>query len=163
MSVFYHCKHYRSFVFWPILIVFLAVLCGYNNIVEGQVSKVEAVDLACYKISRGDFESAQEIVRQSINVQSEDLRQLETIIDEYMVIQARRDAFQDVAYQEQIGELGKLREKGFPKDINNIGKVFTVAFKVLEYSNKEQGQALLNDPFVKQTVRQAKRLADAYE
>ncbi|MDT8300586.1 MAG: S41 family peptidase [Sedimentisphaerales bacterium] len=163
MSVSDHGKHYRLIVFWPMLIVFFAVLCGYNNVVAGQMSKVEALDLACDKISRGDFESAQKIVRQSINVQSIDIKQLGTIIDEYMTIQARRNAFQDIAYQEQIGELGKLREKGFPKDIDDIGKVFTVAFKVLEYSSKEQGQALLNDPFVKQTVRHAKRLAAEYE
>jgi carboxyl-terminal processing protease len=164
MSVSDLCKHYRLFVFWPILIVFLAVFCGHNNVVSGQMSQVElAVDSACDQISRGDFESAQEIVRKSINIQSEGLRQLETIIDEYMIIQARRDAFQDVAYQEQIGDLDKLRGNGFPKDINDVGKVFTVALKVLEYSNKEQGQALLNDPFVKQTVRQAKRLAAEFE
>jgi len=146
------------------LIVFLVVLCGYNNVVAGQMSKAAlVVDSAYDKISRGDFTSAQEIVRKSINVQSEDLRQLETIIDEYMAIQARRYAFKDVAYQEQIGELEKLRKKGFPKDIDDVGKVFTVTLKVLEFSNKEQGQALLNDPFVKQTVRQAKRLAAEYE
>ena len=164
MSVSNHCKHYRSFAFWPMLIVFFAVLCEYNNVVTGQMYEAALeVDSACDKISRGDFESAQEIVRKSINVQSEGLRQLKTIIDEYVAIQARRDAFQNVAYQEQKGELEKLRQKGFPKDINDVGKVFTVVLKALEYSNKEQGQALLNDPFVKQTVRQAKRLAAEFE
>jgi carboxyl-terminal processing protease len=121
------------------------------------------VDSACDKISRGDFKSAQEIVRKLITTQNVGLRQLETIIDEYMDIQARRDAFQDVAYQEQRSELDKLREKDFPKDINDVGKVFTVVLKALEYSRKEQEHALLNDPYVKQTVRQAKRLAAEYE
>ena len=69
MSVSDLCKHYRLFVFWPILIVFLAVFCGHNNVVSGQMSQVElAVDSACDQISRGDFESAQEIVRKSINI-----------------------------------------------------------------------------------------------
>ncbi|MHC4533012.1 MAG: S41 family peptidase [Planctomycetota bacterium] len=158
------CKHYKSFAFWPMLIVFLAVLCGYNNVVTSQMSEVTLeVESACDKILKGDFESAQEIVRKSINVQSEGLRQLETIIDEYMAIQAQRDAFRDIAYQEQKSELDKLRERGFPKDINDVSQVFTVALKALEYSNKEQEQALLNDPFVKQTVRQAKRLAAEFE
>jgi len=171
------CKHYRSFAFLPVLFVFFAVLCEYNSVVAGSSpprrsdiyvtgevpASVSVVDSACDKISRGDFKSAQEIVRKSITVQSAGLRQLETIIDEYVAIQARRDAFQDVAYQEQKGELDKLRQKGFPKDINDVGKVFTVALKALEHSNKEQGQALLNDPFVKQTVRQAKRLAAEFE
>jgi carboxyl-terminal processing protease len=146
------------------LIVFLTVLCGYNNVVAGQMSKVAlAVDSACDKISRGDFTSAQEIVRKSNNVQSAGLSQLETIIDEYATIQTRRDAYQNDIYLEQKSELDKLRERGFPKDINDVGKVFTVVLKALEYSNKEQEQALLNDPFVQQTVRQAKRLAGEYE
>jgi carboxyl-terminal processing protease len=146
------------------LIVFFTVLCGHNNVVAGRMSKVElAVDSACDKISRGDFKSAQDIVRKSITDQSIDIRQLGTIIDEYMEIQARRDAYQNVSYQEQIGELDELREKGFPKGINDVGKVFTVVLKALEYSNKEQRRALLNDPFVKQTVRQAKHLAAEFE
>ncbi len=158
------CKHYRSFAFMQMLFVFFALLCEYNNVVAGRISEAAlAVDSACDKISRGDFKSAQDIVRKSITVQSAGLRQLETIIDEYVAIQARRDAFQDVAYQEQKSELDKLSQKAFPKDINDVGKVFNVALKVLEYSNKEQKQALLNDPFVKQTVRQAKHLAAEYE
>jgi carboxyl-terminal processing protease len=146
------------------LIVFLAVLCEYNNVVAGQMSaSALLVDSACDKISRGDFKSAQEIVRKSIVVQSIDIRQLGTIIDEYMAMQARRDAYQNDIYREQKSELDKLREKGFPKDINDVGKVFTVVLKALEHSNKEQGQVLLNDPFVRQAVRQAKRLAAEYE
>jgi carboxyl-terminal processing protease len=164
MSEFDQDKHYRSFTFLPMLFVFFAVLCECNSVVVGQMYEAALeVDLACDKILKGDFESAQEIVRKSINVQSEGLRQLETIIDEYVAIQARRDAFQIVAYQEQKDELDKLRQKGFPKDIDDVAKVFTVVLKALEYSNKEQGQDLLNDPFVKQTVRQAKRLAAEFE
>ena len=158
------CKHYRSFVFWLMLIVFLAILCEHNNVVASQMSEVALeVESACDKILKGDFESAQEIVRTSVNVRSAGLRQLETIIDEYVAIQARRAAFQDAVYQEQKIELDKLRQKDFPKDINDVGKVFSVALKSLEYSNKEQEHALLNDPFVQQTVRQAKRLAAEYE
>ncbi len=177
MSEFDQDKHYRSFAFWPMFIVFFTVIFGYTSLIAeaepswksdiNVTSETDAtalvVDSACDKILTGDFKSAQEIVRKSIAIQSIDIGQLGTIIDEYIAIQARRDAFQDVTYQEQIGELDKLREKGFPKDINNIGKVFTVALKVLEYSNKEQGQTLLNDPFIKQTVRQAKRLAAEFE
>ena len=164
MSEFGQDKHYRSFTFLLMLIVFFAVLCGYNNVVTGQMSEAAlAVDSACDKILAGDFKSAQEIVRKSIAVQSIDIRQLGTIIDGYMTIQARRDAHQNDIYREQKNELDKLRQTGFPKDIDDVGKVFTVVFKALEYSNKEQGQALLNDPYVKQNVRQAKLLAAEYE
>ena len=159
-----HCKHYRSFAFWPMLIVFLAVLCEYNNVVAGQMSKVALeVDSACDKILKGDFKSAQEIVRKSINIHSAGLRQLGAIIDMYMAIEAHRKMSQNDAYREQTEELEKLRQNGFPKDINDVDKVLTVVSKALEYSNKEQEQALLSDFFIRQTVRQAKRIAAEFE
>ena len=172
-----HCKHYRSFAFWPMLIVFFAVLCDYTSVaarstpprqsdafITGWMSaSVLLADSACDKILRGDFKSAQEIVRKSIAVRSIDIRQLDAIIDEYMAIQARRDACQNDVYCEQKGELDKLKEKGFPEDINDVAKVLTVVLKALEYSSKEQEHALLNDLFIKQTVRQAKRIAAEFE
>ena len=173
-----HCKHYRSFAFWPMLIVFFAVICEYTSVAYGSIpprqsdtyiitSQMSAsallVDSACEKISRGDFKSAQEIVRESIAVQGIDIRELGTIIDEYMAIQARRDVSQNDAYRERKGELDILREKGFPEDINDVGEVLTVALKALEYSSKEQERALFSDLFIKQTVRQAKRITAEFE
>jgi carboxyl-terminal processing protease len=177
MSDSYHDKHYRSFAFWPISIVFFAVICECTGVaakgtpprqsdiyVSGQMSaSALVVDSTCDKILRGDFTGAQEIVRKSIAVQSIDIKQLETIIYEYMAIQARRDACQNDAYQEQKNELDKLREKGFPEDINDVGEVLTVALKALEYSDKEQEQDLLSDLFIRQTVRQAERIAAEFE
>ena len=172
-----HYKHYRLFTFWPILIVFSAVLCEYTSVAAWNISPRQSdtyiagrmssgailIDSACNKILRGDFKSAQEIVNKSIAVQSNDIRQLETIIDEYMTIQARRDDSQNDAYQEQKDELDKLREKGSPEDIDDVGKVLTVIMKALEYSNKERERALFSDLFIKQTVRQAKSVAAEFE
>ena len=185
-----HDKHYRSSAIqpcrghvsagWLMLIVLFAALCGHNNVaarsappqprfigaahvtVETPTAAL-AIDSVCEEIRRGDFVSAREIVRKSDAVKSRGLRQLETIIDEYMAIEARRKASQNDAYREQKGELEKLRQKGFPKDINDVSKVLAVASKALEYSNKEQEQALLNDILVRQTVRQAKRIAAEFE
>lgn len=183
-------KHYRSSAFqpcrgyvsagWPTLIVLLAVLCAYSNVAAGSVppqpqfigaalvaGETHAAELAiesvCEEILRGDFVSAREIVRKSAAVESKGLGQLETIIDEYMAIEARRKASLNDAYREQKGELEKLRQKGFPKDINDVSKVLATASKVLEYSNEEQEQALLNDIFVGQAVRQAKHIAVEFE
>ncbi|MCP4263519.1 MAG: S41 family peptidase [Planctomycetes bacterium] len=172
-----NCKHYRSFTFWLLPIVFFAVLCEYTSIsarsissqlpdtyISGQMSSnALLIDSACDKILKGDFKSAQDIVCKSIAVQSKDIRQLGTIIDEYVAIQARRDATQNEAYQEQKGELDKLREKGFPEDIDDVGIVLTVVLKALEYSNKQQEYALFGDLFIRQTAQQAKRIAAEFE
>jgi len=157
--------------------VLFAVLCEYTNVVAGSappqqsVARVTsemptaalAIDSVCEEILRGDFVSAREIVRKSAAVNSMSLRQLETIIDEYMAIKTRRKASQNDAYREQKGELEKLRQKGFPKDSNNVSKVLELASKALEYSNKEQEQVLLDDLFVRQTVQQAKLIAAELE
>ncbi|HUU19576.1 MAG TPA: S41 family peptidase [Sedimentisphaerales bacterium] len=185
-----HDKHYRSSAFRPcrghvsagrpMLIVLFAALCAHTNIAAGSTppqprfigaahvtdetpAAASAIDSVCEEIRRGDFESAREIVRKSAAVESKGLGQLETIIDEYMAIKARRRASQNVAYREQISKLEKLRQKGFPKDINDVSKVLEVTSKALEYSSKEQEQALLNDILVRQTVRQAERIAAEFE
>ncbi len=163
-----------------VLIVLFAALCAHTNVAAGSTppqprfigaahvtvetpTAVLAIDSVCEEIRRGDFVSAREIVRKSDVVKSRGLRQLETIIDEYMAIEARRKASQNDAYRERKGELEKLRQKGFPKDINDVSKVLAVASKALEYSNKEQEQALLNDILVRKTVRRAKRIAAEFE
>lgn len=180
-------KHYRSSAFqpcrghvsagWPTLIVLLAVLCAYGNVAAGSAPPQQsaalvtgetppaklAIESVCDKILKGDFVSAREIVRKSTAVESKGLSQLETIIDEYMAIEARRKASQIDAYREQKDELEKLRQKSFPKDTNDVSKVLEVASKVLEYSSEEQEQALLDDIFVGQTIRQAKHIAAELE
>ena len=185
-----HDKHYRSSAFqpyrdhvsagWLMLIVLFAVLCEYANVVAGSAppkprfigvahvtsempSAALAIESVCEEILRGDFVSAREIVRKSAAVKSTGLRQLETIIDEYMAIKARRKASQNDVFQEQIGELEKLRRKGVPKDSNDVNKVLATASKAFEYSNKEQEQILLNDLLIRQAVRQAKRIAAEFE
>jgi len=182
-----HDKHYRPSAFqpcrghvsagWLILIVLFAVLCEYTNVAASSAppqqsaahvtvetpATASAVDSACEKILRGDFVSAQEIVRKSAAVKSTGLRQLGTIIDEYMAIKTRRKASQNDACQEQIDELEKLRQNGFPRNIDDVSKVLAVASKALEYSNKEQEQALLKDLLVRQAVQQAKRISAEFE
>ncbi len=185
-----HDKHYRSSDFrscrghvsagWPMLIVLLAALCAYTNIAAGSTPSqslsigaayvtsetpmtASAIDSVCREIRRGDFKSARQIVSKSVTVESEGLRQLELIIDEYMTIKARRKESQNVVYREQISKLEKLRQKGFSKDVNDVSKVLEVTLNTLEYSTKKQQQDLLNDILVRQTVRQAERIAAEFE
>ena len=69
----------------------------------------------------------------------------------------------DKAYQIQINKFEELRGEGLSNDVNGIGKVFGVVLNILEYAGKEQKQALLKDPFLIQTVQNAKDKAAEFE
>jgi len=122
-----------------------------------------AVNSVCGKISRGDFEGAQETLRTSVSPYNKSLRQLRIIINEYMAVKARRKASQSNVYQAQIRKLESLRYKCLAQDVNDISKVFSIVLKISEYANKEQKQALLKDPLLIRTIQKAKAKAAEFE
>jgi carboxyl-terminal processing protease len=126
-------------------------------------SPASVVDSVCAKIQSGDFTGARETAYESAVVNNIALKQLKTIIDEYTVIEALREASRDDACREQVNELEKLRLNDLQKNSNDIGEVLTAISKVLEYSDKEQRQALLDEVFVKEAVRRAEQIAAELE
>jgi carboxyl-terminal processing protease len=140
-------------------------LCPQTGVIgAGQpFQAASTVNSACDKIFTGDFESAQQILGGITASDSQDLIQLRKIVNEYTIINARRKALQDKAYQIQINELEELRGKVLSDDVNDISKVFLVVLNILEYADKEQKQALLKDPFLIQTIQKAKAKAAEFE
>lgn len=135
-----------------------------GGIITGQPCRAAlVVNSACDKIFMGDFESARQILDEITAPDSQDLVQLREITDEYTIINARRKALQDQAYQIQINEFEELRGEGLSDDVNDISKVFAVVLNILEYADKEQKQTLLKDPFLIQTVQKAKARAAEFE
>ncbi len=121
------------------------------------------VNASCEKIFTGDFESAQQILGKITKHDNQQLKQLKNVIDEYTIINIRRNALQDKAYQIHINELEELRAKGLSDDVNDINKVFGIILKISEYADKEQKQALLEDPLLTQTIQKAKTIAAEFE
>ncbi len=163
---------------WIVATVFVAVVCEHAGvaakspppqksaacIVKETPEAAVVINSVCDKIISGDFKSAQELLRKSAVPASKGLWQLRMIIDEYMAIKARRRASQNNAYQEQMAEIKRLCQKGLTEDVDDIGKVFSVVIQALEYADEEgQKQALLEDPFVKETIREAKNRAAEFE
>jgi carboxyl-terminal processing protease len=140
-------------------------LCPQTGVIgAGQpFQAASTVNSACDKIFTGDFESAQQILGGITASDSQDLIQLRKIVNEYTIINARRKALQDKAYQIQINELEELRGKVLSDDVNDISKVFLVVLNILEYADKEQKQALLKDPFLIQTIQKTKAKAAEFE
>jgi carboxyl-terminal processing protease len=151
------------------LIVFFAAICSPASSIaktktpecsdyslSSQRNTTESViDSACDKIAKGNFTGARNIIRNSDTANSTNSGYLETIIDEYMDIQARRDTSRNNIYLEQQIQLDELRQKGLPGDISEAGTVLSVIAKAFEYSSRQQQDNLINDPFIKQVVQQA--------
>ncbi len=169
----------RNFrIVWIVATVFFAVECKHARVaakspppqksaarvVKETPKAAVVINSVCDKIISGDFKSAQEIVRKSAVPASKGLRRLRMVIDEYMAIKARRKESQNNAYKAQIAELKRLCRKGLSEDVSDIGKVFSVVIQALEYADeKGQKQALLEDPFVRETIRKAKTRAVEFE
>ena len=173
-----NAKHYSFTTVWIIVAAFLAGGTNYaktvtespllhqhaTKTIEETAEAVLAINSACDKILKGDFVVAQRIVKESPISDSEDLRQLRKVLDEYVSIEARRRASQEKHYQTQMVELKKLYGESLSEDydINNINKVFSVVTQILEYADKEQKQALLKDPLLILTIQKAKAKAAAF-
>jgi carboxyl-terminal processing protease len=125
--------------------------------------QTNVINSACSKILEGDFETAKQLVGKSAISDSKGLRSLRNVLDEYTAIMARRKDLQDKAYQTQINEFQELQHKGFSHDVNDIDKVLSIALKISESANKEQKQALLEDPFLIGTIQKAKAKAAELE
>jgi carboxyl-terminal processing protease len=177
MLSFNRHKNYMPFVFRP-MFIFISVFLWEQICVVAEStppqrlltrvavetsSPASVVDLVCAKIQSGDFTGAREIAYESTAFDSIALKQLKAIIDEYAVIKAVREASRDDASEEQVDELEKLRLNGLPKDGNDISEVLTAISEALEYLDKEQRQALLDDVFVKGAVRHAEQIAAEFE
>ena len=117
----------------------------------------------CEQIAKGNFEGARQLVQKAAIPQSETLEQLEAVIDEYMVIETRREVSKNEVYKKQMEKLEKLRCEGVPEDVNGIDKVLSVVVNILEYADNEQEKALVEDSFIQQTIAQAKAKAAEFE
>ena len=153
----YSDKHYSFTGVWIVMAVFLAA--GYNHAgaspknpldfqteacIAEQVSETAfVINSACDRISKGDFESARQIVNNSNVSDSKDIIELGKIIDESIAVKAGLKALQSKVYIIHINEFEKLKQKGIPKDDRDIDKIFSVVLKILKHADKGQKQALL--------------------
>lgn len=166
---------YCSFAAFGVMAIFSAMGSTYTqagpinparqhtqSIIAGHQA-ASVVNSVCDKIFRGDFEGAQQILEGITASDNQDIQQLIEIVDECDIINARRKALQDKVYQTQINELEELRQKNLSDDMNDISKVFLVLLKISEYADKEQKQALLENPFLIRTIQKAKAKAAEFE
>ena len=176
-------RKYRSRIIWLLAVVLLTGFCQRAGAVSkglptpkpirrpqpivetaGETPEAAAAIVsACKKIMSGDFEGAGEIIEGSGISQSKGLEQLGVIVSEYEAVKVNRKASKNDTYTEQIDELDKLQQKSQPVDVNDLGEVFLTIVKASEHADENKKKALLEEPYVQQTIEKALRQAREYE
>ena len=118
-------------------------------------------------ICQGDFEQAREILQQIPDHPS--AGQMRILIDRYFQIEEQRDQKRQAAYQEQLDELEKIKERIAETetpdvlDVNDIDDTMVAVIRIREYAVEDEKAAILDDPFVLDALTQMKVNADADE
>ena len=122
------------------------------------------LQLVADSICQGDFGQARQILEQSPADPAAD--QMKYLVDDYFNIEQKRDEKRQAAYQEQMQELEKIKEKvsanGTP-DVNDIDETLVAVIQAREYALPEQKAELMDDPFVQTVLAKMKANADADE
>ena len=91
------------------------------------------------------------------------------LIDRYFQIEEQRDQKRQAAYQEQLDELEKIKERIAETetpdvlDVNDIDDTMVAVIRTREYAVEDEKAAMLDDPFVLDALAQMKVNADADE
>ncbi len=118
-------------------------------------------------ICRGDFEQARKILQQTPD--NSNAGQMSILVERYFQIAQQRDQKRQAAYQEQLAELEKIKEKiadtetpDIP-DVNDMDDTMLVVVRAREFAAEGQKAALLDDPFVQGVLAKMKVNAAADE
>ncbi len=171
----YNCRRLRAAL--AVVVLFSAVIASpVGALAKGTASHEPAmhlpqrtpeianvVDAVCNEILKGNLETARELILRSKPAGNAAIEQLNTLVDEYAAIKARRQTHQDDAYRTNVEALEKLDIEGLPDGADNIAKVFSILAEALEGIDGERRQALLEHRIVKQAVDSARTMAAQLE
>ena len=130
-----------------------------------------ASDLIC----KGDFDAADELVKQSYNEEPNEFkgssRQLSEIVDEYKNIREQMKQAREATYQEKLAELEKVRIESESdvndindvNDVNDISLALSAITNVSEIANEEQRKQLLSEEYVQGVIQEAIDKAAGFE
>ena len=131
---------------------------------KSESAETIAVNAACELICHGKFGAAGEVLAESSR-----LGQLSKIIEEYELINLRRQSAREAAYKEQLVELGKSRSQtdvndiNEVNDVNDLSKILGIINKVVEFADGSQREQLLSNFFVKQVFQRTIEKANEFE
>jgi len=159
-------------LFWLVTIVLS--LAAYTSQAAQSVSvESSVVGQACKLIYEGQFDAADELIKQSGNgdlAQSgKAIPRLSQLVDQYKSISQERQLAQKAAYTGVLKELEKSQSPAEPNDVNDVNSVDTITStlsviaRTIEFADDTQKKQLLSDTFVKETLQKAIDKAAEYE
>ncbi len=120
-----------------------------------------AVTLAINEITKGNFEEAGKIA-QKIDGNNPAASKILAVVSDYNKLQKQIEKSRKEAYEQQLAELKKF--KNAPENNEpNLLEVFPVIIKARDFAGEGHKDALMNQPYVKQTIERAKKEAARFE
>jgi carboxyl-terminal processing protease len=118
-----------------------------------------------YDILRGDFNSAEQKLSQVNPAGSVWLGRLTEIIRQYRLIEERRLADRQKAYEKQLTKFMEIRDAPDTNEANDIASALLVIAKASKLAppGTAEKERLLNEPFAKQCIDKAIQQASEYE
>lgn len=124
-------------------------------------SKSSAITLAINEITKGNFEAAGKIA-QKIDGNNPAASKILAVVSDYNKLQKEIEKSRKEAYEQQLAELKKF--KNAPENNEpNLLEVFPVIIKARDFAGEGHKDALMNQPYVKQTIEKAKKEAAQFE
>ncbi|HUT45666.1 MAG TPA: S41 family peptidase [Sedimentisphaerales bacterium] len=159
-------------LFWLVTIV-LSSAAYTSEAAESLSVESGVIGQACKLIYEGQFDAADELIKQSRNDDPAQLSQavprLWQVVDQYKSINQERQLAREAAYSEALTELEKLQAPAEANDVNDansaddLTSILSVIVKTGEFADEAQKKQILSDPFVKEVMRKAIDKAAEYE
>ncbi|MBN2592306.1 MAG: S41 family peptidase [Sedimentisphaerales bacterium] len=168
-------KHVIHNLVWLFLLVTTVLSSAAYSSKASESLSVESgvVGQAFELISEGQFDAADELIKQSNNETSVQLDRaapgLLQVVDQYKSISQQRQSAKETAYAEALAELEKLQSPTDTNDVNDANETdslitaLSAINKTVEFADDAQKKNLLSDPFVKETMQKAIDKAAKYE
>ena len=159
-------------LFWLVTIV-LSSAAYTSEAAESVSVESSVIGQACKLIYEGQFDAADELIKQSRNDDPAQLGKavprLSQVVDQYKSISQERQLAREAAYTEVLKELEKFQAPAEANDVNDANSadkntsILSVIARTIEFADEAQKKQLLSDPFVKEAMQKAIDKAAEYE
>ena len=159
-------------LFWLVTIV-LSSAAYTSEVAESLSVESGVIGQACKLIYEGQFDAADELIKQSRNDNPSQLDKtaprLMQVVDQYKSISQQRQSAREAAYAEVLAELEKFQAPAEANDVNDANSaddlisILSVITRTGEFADEAQRKQLLSDPFVKEAMQKAIDKAAEYE
>ena len=165
-------KKFTAFIFVLFLSSFVAFSMSYPTRVSSLPQKeadsqqadsnnTDSIKAAAAEIYKGNFGAAEEIVKQADSNNPASTAILE-VISQYNQIQQSKQQAKKQTYEKKLAELEKFKTQAETNEPNLLD-VFAVIVRVQEAADENDKAKILEDPFVKNTIARAQKIAADYE